>query len=236
MPSGIAILGRPVHLNLPAGLTDNLSTHSTGLDPMRIPSYGQNSPEPRASARAMQPDRPGPAPRAVIWTVVLGAAVSNAFCLAGSHLWVYPDSIDYIRLAGGLADRFDLHQELFLIRPPGYPAMLAVIFRVFESWSQTAILVVQHGMAIVAAGLTALIAWHLTQRKSVSLVAGLMCAGSLQVLAYANLVLTETPYMVTLLACVYFLVRYHHEGNLRVLALASLMAGLSYLPPCWHRA
>ncbi len=242
MPSGIANFRRPVHLHLRACLTDNLFTHSTGLNPMRIPTYGQDSPEPRASARAMppdlqnpgsaramQPDRPSPAPRAVIWTVVLAALVSNAFCMAGSHLWVFPDSIDYIRLAGGLADRFDLHQELFLIRPPGYPAMLAVIFLVFGSWSPAAILVLQHGMAIAAAGLTALIAWHLTRRKSVSLVAGLMCAGSLQVLAYANLVLTETPYMVTLLACVYFLVRYHREGNLKILVLASLMAGLSYL-------
>jgi len=157
------------------------------------------------------------------------AAGANLLCLAGSRLWVYPDSIDYIQLAGGLADRFDVTQELFLIRTPAYPFLLAAIFSLFGSASPVAILLLQHGMAVATAVLAAAIAWHMSGRRTAALLTGVMSASSLQILAYANLVLTETPYALTLLACVYFLVRFLREHHLRLLAWGSLAAGLSYL-------
>lgn len=171
----------------------------------------------------------GPTPRLIIAMVALVALAANGLCIAGSQLWVYPDSIDYIRLAGGLADRLDLTQELFLIRTPGYPFLLAGIFAIFGSASPTAILLLQHAMAVGTAVLAAATAWRLTGRRLPTIITGAMTACSLQILSYANLVLTETPYALILVACVYFLVRFVREHHLRLLASASLMAGLSYL-------
>jgi len=176
--------------------------------------------------------RPGAEPRVparVVWIVGVVALSTNLASLLSSQLWVYPDSIDYIQLAGGIADRFDLTNELFLVRTPGYPVFLAAIFWMFGGWSPSAILIAQHVMAVATALLTAAIAWRLTSRRSVAVIAGILCACSLQVLAYANMVLTETPYTLTLVASVYCLVRYHQSEELRWLILASLLAGMGYL-------
>lgn len=165
----------------------------------------------------------------VLTAVAIVAVLINGLAFSASHLWVCPDSSYYIALAGGIAERFDLTNELFLIRPPGYPLLLAGIFVVFGSWSPVAILVVQHALVVGVAALTTLIAWHLTSRRSVALLAGLMTACSLQLLAFANVIVTEVPYTFTLVLSVYFLVRYHRSGGVRYLAFASLTAGVACL-------
>jgi hypothetical protein len=167
--------------------------------------------------------------RAVYTWVALAALATNALSLAASHLWVYPDSIDYIVLAGGIADRADLTNELYLTRTPGYPLLLAILFRLFGAWSPAAILVIQHAMAVATAVLTAALAWRLTARRDVAWLAGVMCACSLQVLAYANLVLTETPFTLTMTALAWYLVRFHQDGRRRDLAWASVLCGIGYL-------
>jgi hypothetical protein len=168
-------------------------------------------------------------PGSVVWIVFIGAAMANLASLLASQLWVYPDSIDYIQLAGGIADRFDLTNELFLVRTPGYPLFLAIIFWMFGASSPSVILVAQHAMAVATAVLTAAIAWRLTSRRTTAALAGILCACSLQILAYANLVLTETPYMLTFIAAVYCLVRYHQHEERRWLVAASLLSGVGYL-------
>ncbi len=157
------------------------------------------------------------------------ALVTNSFSLLGARLWVYPDSIDYVQLAGGIADRLDLSNELFLVRTPGYPLLLAAIFRAFGQHSPVVILVLQHLMVVAVALCSAAIAWRLTSRTGVALLTGVLCACSLQILAYANLVLTEAPFALTLVLCVYALIRFQEEGRGRWLGLASLLAGVGYL-------
>ncbi len=167
--------------------------------------------------------------KGVLVAVAIVGVLVNALALIASRLWVCPDSSYYMALAGGITDHLDFTNELYLIRPPGYPLMLAAIFGLFGQYSPTAILFVQHGMVIGIALATTLIAWHLTYRRSISLLAGLMCACSLQLLAFANVIITEIPYTLALILSVYFLVKYHRLGELRSLALASLMAGVSSL-------
>lgn len=169
------------------------------------------------------------APRAVLWSVAFAALATNVLSLAAAQLWIYPDSIDYLELAGRIVNGFDLGDELYLIRTPAYPFLLAAVFRVFGSWSPEALLVLQHGMAIGVAVLTSAIAWHLTHRRAAALVCGWLVAGSLQVLAYANLMLTETAFTLVLTACVYFLIQFEKTGRYRALAIASALCGMAYL-------
>lgn len=165
----------------------------------------------------------------MLWVVALIAAATNLVSMAATRLWIYPDSIDYIALAGGIVDRFDLSNELFLVRPPGYPLMLAGIFGSFGAASPFVIMLIQHAMVVATVVLTAAIAQRLTSSRTVALLTGVLCACSLQTLAYANLVLTETPFALALVACVYFLIRFLPSGQWRWLALASAMAGVGYL-------
>ncbi len=175
-------------------------------------------------------------PRGVYWVVAAVAVAAHALSLAGAQLWVYPDSIDYIQLAGGIADRGDLSHELFLIRTPGYPVFLAAIFTLFAQSSPMVILVLQHAMAVGTALLVAAIGWRLTGRRSVALLAGALCACSFQILAYANMVLTEAPFTLTLTAFLYASIRFDDSGRWRWLVGASILAGVGYLlrPVCLY--
>ena len=170
-----------------------------------------------------------PVDRPVFWFVALLATAVAALAFSASNLWVVPTSLEYLDLAGGLLDRFDFDNELFLLRTPGYPVLLASIFRLFGAHSPVAILVVQHAMTIGAVLLTAMTAWEITQRRDVTLIAGVLGACSLQILAFASQVMTETPYTFALMATVYFLVRHHRRGFVRDLAIASFVAGASYM-------
>ncbi len=163
-----------------------------------------------------------------LWIVAVVALVTNAIWLAASQLWIYPDSLDYIVLGSGIADRFDFASELYLIRPPGYPLLLAGIFRLFGTSSPIVVMIVQHAMVIATVVLTSAIAWRLTSSRTITLVTGILGACSLQALSYANLVLTETPFALTLVASIYFLIRYMQDGRWQSLAWASLLAGVSY--------
>lgn len=170
-----------------------------------------------------------PVDRPVFWFVALLATAVAALAFSASNLWVVPTSLEYLDLAGSLLNRFDFDHELFLLRTPGYPVLLALIFRLFGAHSPVAILVIQHAMTIGAVLLAAMTAWEITQRRDVTLVAGVLGACSLQVHAFSNQVMTETPYTFALMATVYFLVRHHRRGLVRDLAIASFVAGVSYM-------
>lgn len=165
----------------------------------------------------------------VLLLVLAVAAAINTISFFGSQLWVAPDTSYYVELAGGIAERGDFSNELFLIRPLGYPLMLAAIFLLFGGASAIVILVVQHAMVVATALIVALLAWQLTQSRVAAAASGLMAACSLQLLAFANVIMTEVPYALVLVVSVYSLVRFQLTGRGRWLAVASMMAGVGYL-------
>lgn len=164
------------------------------------------------------------------WLIVpLVACAANAMSLASTPLWIYPDSVDYIQLAGTIVDDGNWSHELFLIRPPGYPLLLAVLFRWFGPASPVVLQVVQHAMNVAIAMLASAMAWHVSRNRWIALLTGVGAAASLQVLAYANLVLTETSYLLCFTACAFALARAVGDRRLRWLVLASLLAGVGWL-------
>lgn len=165
----------------------------------------------------------------VLVVVSLLSVAVHTLSLMASRLWVYPDSIDYIILASGIADHGGFSDDLFLIRPPGYPLLLAGFFVLFEDASGFALLSFQHLLSAATALLTAGIGWTVTRRASIACVAGVLCALGLQGLAYANLVLTETTYSFLFAFTLFALVRYLRYGRWGWLAVGSGLAGAAYL-------
>jgi len=162
-------------------------------------------------------------------TTIAVATLANGWSLMAIPVWIYPDSIDYIQLASGILEGGNWSNRLWLIRPPGYPLLLASIFTLFGSASPIALAVFQHILVGCTAILAALIGWNLTSRVGVALLVGLLCAGSLQLLAYANLALTEVPYAALLVGIVFLLVGPDARLSTRRIAMASALAGIAYL-------
>ncbi len=168
-------------------------------------------------------------PRGVLAIVGLVAALVGGLALLATQLWLSTEARGYVVLAGGIAERFDWTQELFLMRPPGYPLMLAAIFRIFGEDSPAAIHAVQHGMVAAISLVTTLIAWHLTTNRAVAIISGLLSACNLQLLGFANMVMSEVPFTLLFLGSIYFIVKFGRYGLSRPLVLGSLLGGLSYL-------
>lgn len=167
--------------------------------------------------------------RGLYWTVAIVAVVLHAVSMFSTQLWVYPDSIDYIELAGGLVNNGDWDNELFLIRPLGYPVFLAAIFKLFGSSSPMVIQIVQHAIGIATAVWTVALALIVTRRKSVALLAGILCSMSLQLLAYCNMPLTEIPFTFVFVGATYFLIRYWKSGRWNLLAACAVCVGTGYI-------
>jgi hypothetical protein len=173
--------------------------------------------------------------------VGLGAAIFEGFALSACRVWVTPDSMAYVSLAIGLAERLDFHQELFAFRLPGYPALLALVFSVFGPGSPTVILVIQHAMVGGCAVLSVMLAWTLWPARLFCVAVGVFSVASLHLSGYANALLTEVPYAFLLTLCVFLLARHHARGGIRTLMGASLAAagaaltkdiGLLMVPLC----
>ncbi len=165
--------------------------------------------------------------RRVLLFVAIVALAFHAIQVLACRLVILPDSRQYIALAVSIADRGDFSQELFQFRPPGYPLILAAIFRVFGENSSTAMLVIQHLMAVAVAVIVAAMAWRLWRNRGFAAVAGVFCAFALHVGSMANTVMTEMPYTLALATCVLMLVYYVLGDGRKWLAAAALVAGVS---------
>ncbi|MDO8630547.1 MAG: hypothetical protein Q7R41_08635 [Phycisphaerales bacterium] len=173
--------------------------------------------------------------------VGLGAVIFEGLALSACRIWVTPDSMAYVSLAIGLAERLDFHQELFAFRLPGYPLLLALVFSVFGPGSPTVILVIQHAMVGGCAVLGVLLAWTLWPARLFCAAVGVFSLASLHLSGYANALLTEVPYAFLLTLCVFLLARHNARGGMGTLTGASLAAagaaltkdiGLLMVPLC----
>ena len=160
--------------------------------------------------------------------LVFGACL-HALVIAAVPLILVPDSVWYAQLGAGIADRLDFSNELFLQRPVGYPALLAVIFSLCGARSPIALLILQHAMVLATAWLAMMIALELTRARWVMALTGLGVVCSLQLAGYAQAVLTEVPYTFLIALLLWLTVRFHARGSWRLLAIASAVAGLASL-------
>ena len=114
--------------------------------------------------------------------------------------------------------------------PPGYPILLAGIFKVFGD-SDSAIQFVQIVCDAVAAVMVFLIALELLP-TAVALIAGLLAALSPQFSYYSVLLLPDSLSVLPVLLALYLIVRASRHTSLLNFAAAGALVGLS----CWLRA
>lgn len=114
--------------------------------------------------------------------------------------------------------------------PPGYPILLAAIFKVAGE-SDTAIQVVQIFCDAIAVVLLFMIAWELFP-LSVALIAGLLAAVSPQFAYFPLLLLPDSLVVVPILLGIYFLIRARGDPRMMNFVIAGAFIGIS----CWLRA
>jgi hypothetical protein len=114
--------------------------------------------------------------------------------------------------------------------PPGYPILLAAIFKLAGE-SDTAIHVVQIFFDAVAVVLLFMIALELVP-LAVALIAALLAAISSQFAYFSVLLLPDSLVVVPILAAIYFLIRARHNPRLLNFLIAGALIGVS----CWLRA
>ncbi len=163
----------------------------------------------------------------VLLIVAAASMTMQAALFFASDLIVTPDSAGYISLAHGLVENVDFRQDYFQFRTPAYPMFLAVIFKIFGKTSVIVLPLLQHVMVVSSVLLTCLTAYELKPSRSFALIAGLISAGGFHGGAYANAVLTETPYALTVIICVYYNVRYLGRGERKSIIIASCAAGIA---------
>ena len=168
-------------------------------------------------------------PRSLLLSVLVVGLSAHLWYFASSRVVVLPDSNEFASLGVGLAERLDWGAELFQFRPPVYPGLLAIVFRVFGADSGVVLVAIQHLLIVATACVAAGIAWTLRPSRLMAGVAGIATATSVHLAAYANIVLTEAIYTLLIVASLYCLLRHYRTGGWRVLAWGSLWAGLAGL-------
>lgn len=132
-------------------------------------------------------------------------------------------------LASGIAERFDFGHDLFLLRTPGYPLLLAGVFHLFGSHSATAIPAIQFAMVAGIAGVVAATFFQITRRCVPAVAAGLLATANLQLSGFAAMIMSEVPFALMLSLTVCCLVTYVSGGRVMHLLLGSFFVGAAYL-------
>lgn len=172
-------------------------------------------------------------PRRLPWgllaVVGVGVVLVQWTAWSASQLWVTPESAEYLTLAANIAGGLDFSHPYAQYRTPGYPLMLAGVFTVFQADSAAGLLFLQHALVACCAVLTAGIAWTAWAHRGLTIVAGILGAGSLHLIGYANAVSPVVLYAFAFTLCLFLLVRYHACGRISALLGASIAAGVAGL-------
>lgn len=140
-------------------------------------------------------------------------------------LWYMPDSASYLSAAYGTFRHMDFANEYYAYRTPGYPLLLAGLMALFDGMAPTALLVLQHGLAVAMAVMTLSLGRRLGLSRFAALFSALSVALSWSLACYANVVLTETLFAALVLAWLAAVLRWMEQKRWPLLATISVLAG-----------
>lgn len=159
-----------------------------------------------------------------------GAAISALPLLAHKPSPLVGDALEYHRLATSIAStgRFSLDgTNPTAARAPGYPAFLALVYTIAGE-SPLAVLAVQCVLAGASAAMVFLLGLPDLGRKG-ALTAGIIAAAHPVLVAYAAIPITETLFIVLMLASLLLYRRYLDRRRPLELAASAVIMGLACL-------
>lgn len=180
--------------------------------------------------------RPTPVPRRVDRTllfILLGGALIRLalwgwFAGLSPHIW---DEKDYNAIANTLVE----HGEFGLrpgdptsIRPPLYPALVALVYQVCGANNFQAVRLLQAVLSLVNVVVLYRLGLEVASRRVALWAAGLYCFYP-SLLGFNNLILTEVLFTLLLSASCYAVVGYYKRGAIPALAVAGFLLGLAAL-------
>lgn len=150
--------------------------------------------------------------------LVVGAVVRVLVWAGGlpSHGWVQTDTPQYWWLSADLLAGYSVRDGYLydwgLMRPPGYPLLLALMRIVTDSDQGVALL--QIGFGVAAIGLTYALAARLADRTVAAIAAWWLAVSPIHVVD-SSVLLTEVPFSVFLLAAVLLVAPIAHRDEAR---------------------
>ncbi|MDD5679970.1 MAG: glycosyltransferase family 39 protein [Candidatus Omnitrophica bacterium] len=164
--------------------------------------------------------------QSLIFIIIGVSAVVHAVTLFGTSLMIFPDSGGYVVGGFNIKDSFNF-STLPTMRTPGYPLLLAAIFKIFGSNSAFPLRIIQHGMGVIITVMVYYTALELLRKKWKAFLCAVLSCFSLQLISYANYVMTEVLYAFLLAFTFYFYVRYAVTGRDGYLVLSLFVTGLA---------
>lgn len=138
-----------------------------------------------------------------------------------------PDVGNYFAAADAIRNHLNFHSDRVLIFGPGFPVFLALMQSI--TLDPRFIIIVQILIASLASALVADLAWQLTKRPDLALVAGLLHALSVTSLALSNILLSDTLYFGLLAGGLSLYLRGLQTGKLSYFMPAALLFGIGPL-------
>jgi 4-amino-4-deoxy-L-arabinose transferase-like glycosyltransferase len=170
--------------------------------------------------------------RRAVWQTpfLIALLVRLAYVLFYPQLSVHGDAAQYDTLGWSLARGLGYRLpggEPNVYWAPGYPGVLAVVYRV-AGHSYLAVRIVQAVLGAVVAALAASIAGRLFDRRIATL-AGILCACYPGLIGYSGLLLTEAVFTTLLIVMVSWLLTISGASSWRSLAGLGVLGGLTAL-------
>ena len=138
-----------------------------------------------------------------------------------------PDVRNYVAAAEAIREQLNFHSDRMHIFGPGFPVFLALLQSI--TLDPRFIVVVQILIASVSSALVVDIAWQLTKRPAIALVAGTLHALSIASIALSNILLSDTLYFGLLAAGLSFYLRGLRTNRLAFFLPAAVFLGISPL-------
>lgn len=158
--------------------------------------------------------------------LLLGFTARIIMVAVSIHLPIKWDENAYVNHAQTILTNLAAYDDLF--RPPLYPAFLAFVAFI-SSQGRFAMGVVQSLFSTVSIALVYALARERFQRKDVALMAAVLFAGYIEFITLTRLYLTETLFIMLLLAAFYVLFRTLRSPRARVAFAAGVLFTLSAL-------
>lgn len=167
--------------------------------------------------------------RYVLLGVLLCTALSTqGVMLFGRSILFQPDSGNYMAYAATLAESFDF-SSISLLRTPGYPLVLAGVFKVFGDNSTFGLKLLQHVFNLATLGFLFLALRQLYRPFWFAWCGTFVASFAFQLFSYASLPMTEVTYAMLATGILFFTMAHARSGRSSFFIASCMTIGIAAL-------